>query len=74
MDHEFLFSVDNDSNKATGGEKGGYSNERKMRRIQNVLLISNIGYGTKITVTMIISKQQHLQLLGHLVCSSEKLS
>ena len=60
MDHEFLFSVDNDNNKATGGEKGGYSNERKMRRIQNVLLISNIGYGTKITVTMIISRQQHL--------------
>ena len=54
-----MFSVDNDD-KATGGEKGGYSNERKMRRIQNVLLISNIGYGTKITVTMIISRQQHL--------------
>jgi len=41
VDHEFLFSVDNDNNKATGGEKGGYGNESKMRRIQNVLLISN---------------------------------
>jgi len=60
VDHEFLFSVDMIITKPLGGEKGGYSNERKMRRIQNVLLISNIGYGTKITVTMIISRQQHL--------------